>query len=86
MDSEGKVIGVVDAKRREGNVLLQKVEGMTLGAISLHGVDIVEIYQTLANNVQLGVGHAVPAFYIPEHKDKKDMEEKAQIKKGEKKK
>ncbi len=80
MDSDGNVIGVVDAKRRVRNDLLEKVESMTLGAMSLHGVDVVEIYQTLANNVQIGVGHAVPAYYIPEHKEKKDIEEK--IKKG----
>jgi hypothetical protein len=35
---------------------------MKVGAISLHGVDLVEIYQALTNNVQLGVGAAVPAL------------------------
>ncbi len=68
MDTNGSVIGVVNAKRRQHNVLLEKVENMTNGAISLHGVDLVRIYQALINNVQLGIGYAVPASYIPEHK------------------
>jgi len=62
-------LGVVDAKRRQRNDLLEKVENLGAGALSLHGIDIVEIYQALTSNIQLGVGHAVPAKYIPEHKD-----------------
>jgi len=69
MDTSGKVIGVVNAKRRQRNDLLEKVEKMSVGALSLHSVDIVEIYQALASNIQLGVGYAVPAQYIPEHKE-----------------
>jgi S1-C subfamily serine protease len=69
MNIDGKVIGVVNAKRREHSDLLEKVEKMSLGAVSLHGVDLVKIYQAIINNVQLGIGYAVPASYIPEHKD-----------------
>jgi S1-C subfamily serine protease len=69
MTSTGEVIGVVNAKRRERADLLTKVEQMTLGAVSLHGIDIVEIYQALISNVQLGIGYAVPASYIPTHKE-----------------
>jgi len=68
MDANGKVIGVVNAKRRHRNDLIEKVERLTPGALSLHGIDLVEIYQALSGNIQLGVGHAVPAKYIPEHK------------------
>jgi len=71
LNLDGKVIGVVDAKRRNRNDLLERVEGLGVGALSLHGIDIVEIYQALTSNIQLGVGHAVPANYIPEHKDTK---------------
>ena len=78
MDSSGRVIGVVNAKTRLRNDLLEKVENLGTGALSLHGIDIVEIYQAIINNVQLGVGHAVPANYIPEHKgDIKDTKEKS---------
>lgn len=70
MTEDGKVIGVVNAKRREQSDLLQKVEEFKLGAIALHGVDLVEIYQALINNVQLGIGYAVPAAYIPVHRNK----------------
>lgn len=69
LNVNGEVIGVVDAKRRNQNDLLEKVEGLSAGALSLHGIDIVEIYQALTSNIQLGVGHAVPASYIPERKD-----------------
>ena len=69
MDMDGEVIGVINATRRMRADLLNKVENMQSGALSLHGIDIVEIYQALINNVQLGVGHAVPASYIPERKD-----------------
>ncbi|MFA5009764.1 MAG: trypsin-like peptidase domain-containing protein [Patescibacteria group bacterium] len=69
MDNKGRVIGVVNAKRQERADLLNKVERMALGAVAIHGVDLVEIYQALISNVQLGIGYAVPASYIPEHKE-----------------
>ncbi|MFH0833961.1 MAG: serine protease [Patescibacteria group bacterium] len=69
MNADGKVIGVVNAKRRERSDLLSKVERMSRGAISLHNIDLVEIYQAIISNVQLGIGYAVPATYIPEHKN-----------------
>ena len=40
-----------------------------MGAVSLHGIDLVEIYHALISNVQLGIGYAVPASYIPHHKE-----------------
>jgi S1-C subfamily serine protease len=69
MNIHGEILGVVNAKRRERSDLLNKVEGLSLGAISLHGIDLVEIYQALISNVQLGIGYAVPASYIPGHKE-----------------
>ncbi|MEY2486831.1 MAG: hypothetical protein QOH39_2479 [Verrucomicrobiota bacterium] len=71
MNMKGEILGVVNAKRRERSDLLTKVEAMSLGAISLHGIDLVEIYQALISNVQLGIGYAVPASYIPEHRETK---------------
>jgi S1-C subfamily serine protease len=68
MNAEGEILGVVNAKRRERSELLNRVEAMQMGAISLHGIDLVEIYHALISNVQLGMGYAVPASYIPEHK------------------
>lgn len=82
LDGEGKVIGIVNAKRRVRNDLLEKVERMNMGAVSLQGVDLVEIYQALINNVQLGVGYAVPASYIPEHKEMTVKELKTNKKNG----
>lgn len=76
MTNKGEVIGVVDATNRAKGALLEKVENMITGAISLHGVDMVEIYQALVNNVQIGSGHAVPASYIPDYKESKVLEEK----------
>jgi len=72
MSRDGDVIGVVNAKRREKNDILEKVEGMKHGAIALHGVDLVEIHSALISNVQLGMGYAVPAAFIPEPKDQED--------------
>jgi S1-C subfamily serine protease len=69
MNANGEILGVVNAKRRERSDLLNKVEAMALGAISIHGVDLVEIYHALISNVQLGIGYAVPAAYIPRHTD-----------------
>lgn len=69
MNEAGKVIGVVNAKRVVRGEIIEKVGGMQIGAVSLHGVDLVEIYQTLVGNLQLGVGYAIPASYIPEHKE-----------------
>lgn len=69
MNAQGEILGVVNAKRRERSDLLNKVEAMSLGAISLHGIDLVEIYQALISNVQLGIGYAIPASYIPQHSE-----------------
>ncbi len=46
---------------------------MQFGALSLHGVDLIELYQALIKNLQLGIGYAVPASYIPEYKDIKKL-------------
>ena len=69
MTIDGKVIGVVNAKRRERSDLLYKVEEMKTGAVALHGIDLVEVYQALISNLQLGIGFAVPCSYIPRHID-----------------
>lgn len=68
MNMDGEVIGVVNAKRMERADLLGKVEQMKLGALALHGIDLVDLYQALIRNVQLGIGYAVPASYIPEYR------------------
>lgn len=73
MDSEGNVIGIVNAKRVLRSDLLTKVREMSLGAISIHGVDLVEIYQALFNSMQLGIGYAVPVMYVPDHKEKSEV-------------
>jgi len=73
LNMDGKVIGVINAMRRYQNAFLERVESMPIGALSLHGIDIVMIYQALTNNIQLGIGYAVPARYIPEHKNNKPL-------------
>src|SRR5580698_7462931 len=70
MNKDGEVVGIVNAKRRERTDLLDKVENMTVGAVSLHGIDLVEIYQAVIKNVQLGIGYAIPCSYVPEHLEK----------------
>lgn len=69
MDVNGNVLGVVNAKRRNDNDLLERIENMPVGALALHQVDIVQVYRALAGNIQLGMGYAVPASYIPTHKE-----------------
>lgn len=75
LDSGGKVLGVVNAKRREQTNLLSKVENMKTGAVSLHGVDLVDIYGAIISNLQLGIGYAIPAKYIPDHKEITEQKE-----------
>lgn len=69
MTIKGEVIGVINAKRREQSELLSQVESLAAGVISLHGVDLVKIFQALISNTQLGLGYAVPASYIPPHQE-----------------
>ncbi|MFA5358918.1 MAG: trypsin-like peptidase domain-containing protein [Patescibacteria group bacterium] len=69
LDIDGGVLGIVNAKRREQSDLLSKVEDMRVGAVSLHGIDLVKIYGAIINNLQLGIGYAIPVKYIPEHKE-----------------
>lgn len=67
MNVQGGVIGVVNAKRRENNDILSKVEGLSAGAVSIHSIDLVHIMNALISNVNLGIGYAVPCSYIPTH-------------------
>lgn len=69
MDEDGRVIGVVNATQRQHMDVITKVRDMAQGAVSLYGVDLVQMYQAMIANVQLGIGYAVPANYIPEHKE-----------------
>lgn len=69
MSKDGQVIGVVNAYRREKIDILNKVENMYSGAISIQDVDLIDIYKALMSNLQLGIGYAIPASYIPNHKD-----------------
>lgn len=68
MNSNGEVIGIINAMRIERNDLLNKVREMKIGAVKLHDTDIVEVLQALIRNLQLGIGYAVPVSYVPEHK------------------
>lgn len=65
MSEDGKVIGVVNAKRMERSDLLNKMGEQKIGAISLQGIDLVELFQAIISNVQLGIGYAIPCTYIP---------------------
>jgi S1-C subfamily serine protease len=67
IDSAGNVCGVVNAKRREYNKLIEKIEDQSTGALSLHGIDLIESLKALARNTQLGMGYAIPASYIPQY-------------------
>jgi len=67
MDKDGNVIGVVNAKRREKNEILSKVEEISAGAVSIHNIDLIHILNALICNAQLGMGYAVPCSYIPKH-------------------
>jgi len=65
MSEDGKVIGVVNAKRMEHSDLLTKMGEQKIGVISLQGIDLVELFQAIISNVQLGIGYAIPCTYIP---------------------
>jgi S1-C subfamily serine protease len=65
LSAEGKVIGVITATKREEVDLLDNVSKMETGILSLHGIDLIEVYQALIKNLQLGIGFAVPCAYIP---------------------
>ncbi|MFZ2153163.1 MAG: serine protease [Microgenomates group bacterium] len=69
MNSDGNVIGVINAKRREQSNLLTMVERMPNGASSVWGVDTISIYRAIIDNLQLGIGYAVPCAYIPSHSE-----------------
>ncbi len=68
MNSNGDVIGIINAMRVESGKLLNKVKEMKVGAMKIHDTDLVEIFQGIIRNIQLGIGYAVPASYIPERK------------------
>lgn len=80
MSENGKVIGIVNAKRRERSDLLRKIEKQETGAISLHGIDLVETLQAVISNVQLGIGYAIPCGYIPQ--PSKDVEVQKKVKRS----
>ena len=76
MNTEGMVIGVVNAMKLTGLKTLSKIEEMKTGAISLYNADVVELLNAILDNLQLGVGSAVPASYIPKHKVIKNNNDK----------
>ncbi len=65
MSEEGQVIGIVNAKRMERSDLLNKLGEQKIGVISIQGIDLVELFQAIVSNVQLGIGYAIPCSYIP---------------------
>lgn len=69
MNAKGEVLGVINATRRNRATLLGMIQSMPVGALSLHGIDMVELYGALVENLQLGVGYAVPSSYIPTYAD-----------------
>ena len=82
MNTKGEVLGVINATMRNRATLLGRVQSMPIGALSLHGIDMVELYNALVENLQLGVGYAVPSSYIPTYADapKKTVNTKEQKK------
>lgn len=68
MNVNGEVIGIINAMRVERGDILNKIQGMEIGAMSLYKTDLVDILQSIIRNFQLGIGYAVPASYIPEYK------------------
>ncbi len=77
LSEEGNVIGVVNAKRMERSDLLEKIKEQKLGAMSIHGIDLVELFQALISNVQLGIGYAIPCNYIPKPQEMEDDKNEA---------
>lgn len=77
MTSKGEVIGIVNARNRQSTKLLDEVEDMPQGAIALHGIDMVRILNAIMNNLQLGIGYAVPSYYIPKPTKNKKVEGKS---------
>lgn len=84
MTNDGGVIGVVNAKRWASGETLNKVQKMPPGALSLYNVDLVGIYQALTDNVQIGIGAAVPASYIPDYKEMNSKSETRKVVKAKK--
>lgn len=70
MSAEGSLIGIVNATRRENAPLLRQVEELPADVFKVHGLDLIGIQKALIQNLQLGMGYAVPASYIPDFKDK----------------
>lgn len=69
MNYNGKVMGVVNALQITGAGLLSRTLKMNPGAISLYKTDLIDLFKAIINNLQLGIGYAVPASYIPDHKN-----------------
>jgi len=65
MDASGGVIGVVRARRVVREDILERLRGMKTGPLSSHEIDLIKINRVLMGNLQLGVGYAIPASYIP---------------------
>ncbi len=71
MNMKGEVIGVINSMRQENSNILQKMRELpTGGLVSVCGLDMIEVSHAIINNLQLGIGYAVPAYYIPERTNK----------------
>lgn len=67
LSDSGKVIGVVNARRRENHKLLSEIESIEAGAISIHNIDVIKTYKAIISNLQMGMGYAIPSSYIPKY-------------------
>lgn len=66
MTTEGKVIGVINSMRQERADIIRKARGiLSPGMVSIMGLDISNVLCAIMSNLQLGIGYAVPAYYIP---------------------
>jgi S1-C subfamily serine protease len=64
-DEDGKVIGVMQQKRlADSDSFLDSIYQLQEGTLSLNGKDMVKIYKRLIENIQLGIGQAVPIEYV----------------------
>ena len=73
MSIDGKVIGIINATRQENAAYIRQIKSLPqVGAVSILGLDLIKMLNSIVDNLQLGIGYAVPAYYIPKRATKKE--------------
>ena len=73
----GEVVGIINSMRQErADIIREARSALSPGLIQIMNLDVSGVLNAIMSNLQLGIGYAVPAYYIPERTNAKGQKQK----------